>query len=58
MVPAKTDLLKDWGKQTISLLKDVEYIENNYTGKVEIELNLSQGGLGDIRIKRETRIST
>ena len=58
MVPAKTDLLKDCGKQIISLLKDIEYIENNYTGKVEIELNLSQGGLGDLKIKRETRIST
>ena len=57
MVPAKTDLLKDWGEQTISFLKGIEYIENNYTGKVEIEFNLTQGGLGDLKIKKETRIS-
>jgi len=51
------DTLKDWGKQTIAFLKKVGYIEGDYTGKVEIEMNLSQGGLGDLKIKKETRIS-
>ncbi|MBE0426946.1 MAG: hypothetical protein IBX72_09910 [Nitrospirae bacterium] len=56
MVPKKKDMLKDWAKDTISFLEKIDYIESDYTGKVEIELNLSQGGLGDLKIKKETRI--
>lgn len=56
MALEKNKSIKDWGKETLIFLKKIGYIENEYTGRIEIELNLTQGGLGDIRIKQEIRI--
>jgi hypothetical protein len=56
MNPDKKDSLKEWGMHTVSFLKHIAYIEDSYTGKLEIEFNITQGGLGDFKIKKETRI--
>jgi dUTPase len=56
MALEKKNIIKEWGKETLVLLKKIGYIENDYTGRIEIELNLTQGGLGDVRIKQEIRI--
>jgi hypothetical protein len=53
----KKEIIRDWGTHTIGFLKKLAYIEDDYTGKLEIEFNITQGGLGDLKIKRETRIS-
>jgi hypothetical protein len=57
MDPEKKDIMRDWGMETLTFLKKIAYIENDYTGKLEIEFNITQGGFGDLKIKRETRIS-
>ena len=56
MTSAKKEIIRDWGVQTLTFLKEIAYIEDHYTGKLEIEFNITQGGLGDLKIKRETRI--
>jgi hypothetical protein len=56
MDPEKKEIMRDWGMETLIFLKKIAYIENDYTGKLEIEFNITQGGLGDLKIKRETRI--
>lgn len=57
MEPEKKEIMRDWGTEAVTFLKKIAYIENDYTGKLEIEFNITQGGMGDLKIKKETRIS-
>jgi hypothetical protein len=41
----KKKSIKHWGKETLAFLKKIGYIENDYAGRVEIDLNLTRGGL-------------
>jgi hypothetical protein len=52
----KKELMREWGVETLNFLKKIACIERDYTGKLEIEFNVTQGGLGDLKITRETRI--
>ncbi len=51
----RKELLREFCKKNIDILKDLCIIESNHTGKVLIEINLNQGALTDVKISPEIR---
>lgn len=46
---------KELGFKSIDILKKIEYIGIKFTGKVNMEMNLNQGGMVDIKVAKEER---